>query len=206
TLALFPRLSRETDLSHAYRLALRALLQVAIPLAVGIGLLSEPIVALVGGREYLPDSAVALSILICYLPFSYANGLTQYVLIAAGKQRMLTGAFAVALVFNLVANLLLTPRFSYVGAAWVTVASELVLLVPFRMAAAGVTRGVSLVQEARTPLLATLLMAPGGWGLPDALHPIAAIPAGAAVYLLALWSLGGIDATQRRLLLQFVRP
>jgi O-antigen/teichoic acid export membrane protein len=206
TLALFPRLSRETDLSHAYRLALRGLLQVAIPLAVGIGLLSEPIVALVGGREYLPDSAIALSILICYLPFSYANGLTQYVLIAAGKQRMLTGAFAVALVFNLVANLLLIPRFSYVGAAWVTVASELVLLVPFRMAAASVTRGVSLVQEARTPLLATLLMAPVVWWLRDALHPLAAIPAGAAVYLLALWSLGGIDATQRRLLLQFVRP
>jgi O-antigen/teichoic acid export membrane protein len=206
TLALFPRLSRETDLSHAYRVALRALLQVAIPLAVGIGLLSEPIVALVGGREYLPDSAVALSILICYLPFSYANGLTQYVLIAAGKQRMLTGAFAVALVFNLVANLLLIPRFSYVGAAWVTVASELVLLVPFRMAAASVTRGVSLVQEARTPLLATLLMAPVVWWLRDALHPLAAIPAGAAVYLLALWSLGGIDAAQRRLLLQFVRP
>jgi O-antigen/teichoic acid export membrane protein len=206
TLALFPRLSRETDLSHAYRVALRALLQVAIPLAVGIGLLSEPIVALVGGREYLPDSAVALSILICYLPFSYANGLTQYVLIAAGKQRMLTGAFAVALVFNLVANLLLIPRFSYVGAAWVTVASELVLLVPFQMAAASVTRRVSLASEARTPLLATLLMAPVVWWLRDALHPLVAIPAGAAVYLLALWSLGGIDATQRRLLLQFVRP
>jgi O-antigen/teichoic acid export membrane protein len=206
TLALFPRLSRQTDLSHAYRLALRALLQVAIPLAVGIGLLSEPIVALVGGREYLPDSAVALSILICYLPFSYVNGLTQYVLIAAGKQRMLTGAFAVALVFNLGANLVLIPRFSYVGAAWVTVASELVLLVPFRMAAASVTRGVSLVQEARTPLLATLLMAPVVWWLRDALHPLAAIPAGAAVYLLALWSLGGIDANQRRLLQQFVRP
>jgi O-antigen/teichoic acid export membrane protein len=206
TLALFPRLSRQSDLSHAYRLALRALLQVAIPLAVGIGLLSEPIVALVGGREYLPDSAVALSILICYLPFSYANGLTQYVLIAAGKQRMLTGAFAVAVVFNLTANLILIPRFSYVGAAWVTVASELVLLVPFRIAAASVTRGVSLWQEARTPLLATLLMAPVVWWLRDALHPLAAIPAGAAVYLLALWSLGGIDANQRRLLLQFVRP
>src|SRR5204863_7782983 len=123
TLALFPRLSRETDLSGAYRLALRSLLQVAFPLAVGVALLSEPIVALVGGREYLPDSAVALSILICYLPLSYANGLTQYVLIAAGKQRLLTGAFVAALVFNVVANLLLIPRFSYVGAAWVTVAS-----------------------------------------------------------------------------------
>jgi O-antigen/teichoic acid export membrane protein len=206
TLALFPRLSRQSDLSRAYMLALRVLLQIALPLAVGIGLLSEPIVALVGGREYLPDSAIALSILICYLPFSYVNGLTQYVLIAAGKQRMLTGAFAAALVFNLVANLLLIPRFGYVGAAWVTVASEIVLLVPFRIAVARVTRGASLLREARTPFVATMLMAPVVWWLRDALHPLAAIPAGAAVYVLALWSLGGIDATQRRLLVQFVRP
>jgi O-antigen/teichoic acid export membrane protein len=206
TLALFPRLSRETDLSYAYRLALRILLQIAFPLAAGVALLSEPIIALVGGKEYLPDSAIALSILICYLPLSYCNGLTQYVLIAAGKQRMLTAAFAGALVFNVVANLIMIPRFSYVGAAVVTVVSEVVLLVPFRMAAASVTHGVSLLAEARTPILATLLMSPVVWWLRDAIHPLVAIPVGAAVYLLALWSLGGIDAQQRRLIVQFVRP
>ena len=206
TLALFPRLSRDADLSHAYRLALRALLQLGFPLAVGVALLSEPIVALVGGRQYLPDSATALAILICYLPLSYINGLTQYVLIATGKQRLLTGAFAVALAFNLAANLLLIPRFGFVGAAWVTVASEIVLLVPFRLAAASVTRGVSLLSESWAPVLATALMTPVVWWLRDAIHPLVAIPAGAAIYALALWTLGGIDAHQRRVLMQFVRP
>ena len=200
TLALFPRLSRDTDLTHAYRLALRALLQLAFPLAVGVALLSEPIVALVGGKQYLPDSAIALAILICYLPLSYINGLTQYVLIAAGKQRLMTGAFAAALVFNVVANVILIPRFSYIGAAWVTVASEVVLLVPFRLAASRIAHGVSVIAEARTPILATLLMAPVVWWLRDAIHPLVAIPIGAAVYTLALWSLGGIDAHQRRVL------
>jgi O-antigen/teichoic acid export membrane protein len=206
TLALFPRLSRETDLSGAYRVALRVLLQIGLPLAAGVAILSAPIVALVGGREYLPDSATALAILICYLPLSYTNGLTQYVLIAAGKQRMLTMPFAAAFAFNLVANLILIPRFSYVGAAWVTVASEIVLLVPFRMLAAEVTHDVSLLQEARTPLFATLIMAPVVWWLRDAIHPLVAIPIGAAVYMVGLWALGGIDATQRRLLVQFIRP
>ncbi len=205
TLALFPRLSRSGDTSDPYRMALRLLLQVGLPLAAGSALLAEPIVAVVGGREYLPDSAVALAILICYLPLSYANGLTQYVLIAAGRQRLLTAAFAAALVFNVVANLLLIPRFSYVGAAWVTVASELVLLVPFQRAAAKVAPGVSLFGEARIPLLGTLLMAPVVWWLRDAIHPLAAIVAGSVVYVVALWSLGGIDAQQRRLLGQLVR-
>ena len=74
----------------------------------------------------------------------------------------------------------------------------MVLLVPFRLAAAQVTPGVSLLREARTPVLATLLMAPVVWWLRDAIHPLAAIAAGAVVYPLALWSLGGIDAQQRR--------
>jgi O-antigen/teichoic acid export membrane protein len=206
TLALFPRLSRERDLSGAYRLALRILLQVGFPLAAGVALLSEPIIAVVGGREYLPDSAVALAILICYLPLSYANGLTQYVLIAAGRQRLLTGAFVAVLVFNLVANLVLIPRFGYVAAAWVTVASELVLLVPFGWAAARVAPGVSLLREARTPVLATLLMAPVVWWLRDALNPLFSIAAGCVIYPLALWSLGGIEADERRLFLETVRP
>src|SRR5579859_8205349 len=212
TLALFPRLSRSTDpstnqgqqLAEAYRLPLRLLLQLGFPLAAGIALLSEPIVAVVAGREYLPESAIALSILICYLPLSYANGLTQYVLIAAGRQRLLTAAFVAALLFNVVANLVLIPRFGYVGAAWVTVFSELVLLVPFARAAAKVAPGVSLLAEARTPLLATLLMAPVVWWLRDAVHPLAAIAAGAIVYPVALCSLGGVDAHQIRLLRQLI--
>jgi O-antigen/teichoic acid export membrane protein len=206
TLALFPRLSRGTDPTEAYRLALRLLFQVAFPLAAGTALLADPIIAVVGGREYLPDSAVALAILICYLPLSYANGLTQYLLISAGRQRLLTTAFVAALVFNLVANLLLIPRYGYVGAAWVTVASELVLLIPFQRAAAKVASGVSLWREATIPLAATLLMAPVVWWLRDAVHPLAAIVAGGVVYPLALWSLGGIDAQQRRLLRQLLRP
>ncbi len=205
TLAIFPRLSRRADseaggLAAAYRLSLRFLLQVALPLAAGTALLAEPIVSIVGGRGFLPDSAVALALLIWYLPFSYANGLTQYLLIAVGRQRFLTGAFLVAFVFNLAANVLLIPRFGFVGAAWVTVTSEVVLLVPFRWAAARAVPGVSMVREGREAAAATLLMAPVVWWLRDAVHPGAAILAGVVVYPLALWALGGVDDAQRRVL------
>lgn len=200
TLALFPRLSRERDLSQAYGLALRILLQVAFPVAAGIALLAEPIVGLVGGPEYLPDSAIALAILIAYLPLSYANGLTQYVLIAAGRQRFLTGAFVAALVFNVVGNLLLIPRLGYVGAAIVTVLSEVVLIGPFAYAARQVTRDVSILAEARAPIVATLLMAPAVWWVRDAVHPVAAILVGMVVYPVALWALRGIDNDEQRVL------
>src|SRR6266511_3986331 len=162
TLALFPRLATTSATSDAYRMALRILLQLGFPLAAGIALLAEPIIAVVGGREYLPDAAVALAILICYLPLSYANGLTQYVLIAAGRQRALTVAFVAALVFNLVANVLLIPRYGYVGAAWVTVLSELVLLIPFQLLALRIAPDVSLLREAGRPAGRHPAHGPGG--------------------------------------------
>jgi O-antigen/teichoic acid export membrane protein len=200
TLAIFPRLARTNDLSAAYRLALRLLLELALPLAAGTALLAVPIIALVGGADYLPDSAIALAILIWYLPLSYTNGLTQYVLIASGRQRFLTVVFSAALVFNVAANLLLIPMYGYVGAAVVTIVSELVLMVPFQIAASNVAPGVSPWVEARYPILATLLMAPVVWWVRDSIHPLAAVVAGAVVYVTALWSLGGVDNRQRTLL------
>ena len=201
TLALFPRLARDAterseQLARAYRLGLRLLLQVGIPLAVGTALLAEPVAALVGGSGFLPDSAVALAILIWFLPLSYASGLTQYVLIAVGRQRFLTVAFLVAFVFNLGANLALIPRYGYVGAAWVTVLSELVLMVPFQWALRSAVPGVSVARESGKAILAAAVMAPVVWWLRDWIHPIAAVGAGAIVYPLALWAVGGIDGDE----------
>jgi O-antigen/teichoic acid export membrane protein len=201
TLAIFPRLARwaaspTTGLAVAYRLSLRFLLQIAVPLAVGAALLAEPIVTLVAGRGFLPESALALTLLAWFLPFSFANGLTQYVLIAVGRQRFLTGAFLAAFAFNLAANLALIPRFGFVGAAWVTVASELVLMVPFHWAVRRAVPGVSILREMRYPVLATVVMAPAVWWLREAVHPLAALAAGVLVYPAALWALGGIDDEQ----------
>jgi O-antigen/teichoic acid export membrane protein len=201
TLALFPRLAADADrprqgLARAYRLSLRFLLQIGVPLAAGGAILAEAIVAIVGGRAFLPDSAVALTILMWFVPFSYANGLTQYVLIAVGRQRLLTVAFFAAAVFNIGANLLLIPRFGFVGAAWVTVASEVVLLVPFAWAARQSVPDVSLLAEVRAPILATLLMAPVVWWLRDAVNPFGALVAGLIVYPLALWAVGGVAEDQ----------
>jgi O-antigen/teichoic acid export membrane protein len=138
TLALFPRMSRyaETDrprLLLEYRFALKLLLLLSVPI-VGMTVWFAPllITILTGGKEgYLPQSAVALQILIFFLPLSFANGLTQYVLIALDKQKLLTGAFAATVLFNLAANLMLVPVAGIYGAAFATVASEVVLLGPF---------------------------------------------------------------------------
>ncbi len=76
-------------------------------------------------------SVLALQVIIWSIPVGFVNSVTQYVLIAADQQRYLTKAFAFGVVFNLVGNLLLIPVFSFIGAAVVTILSEICLLLLF---------------------------------------------------------------------------
>jgi O-antigen/teichoic acid export membrane protein len=138
TLALFPRMARHARddvprLSYEYTFALKALLVLSGLIVVVTVWFAPLLVTIVTGGKagYLPDSAVALQILIFFLPFSFVNGVTQYVLIALDKQRLITGAFALTVAFNVVANLVLIPMLGINGAALTTVFSELVLLGPF---------------------------------------------------------------------------
>ena len=75
--------------------------------------------------------AIALQIMIWYTPFGYINSVTQYVLIALNKQRFLTWAFLIGVVFNVAANWLFIPVYGYRASAVIAVLSELVLLLSF---------------------------------------------------------------------------
>lgn len=136
TFAIFPVISRRAGdgpkaVLRAHVAGLRILVGLAVPISISTTALAEPLILLLGGREYLPDAAIALSVLIWFLPFGFFNGLTQYVLIAINQQRFITLSFVVATSFNVLANLYAIPRYSYVGAAVVTILSELALAAPF---------------------------------------------------------------------------
>ncbi|HEX8597503.1 MAG TPA: flippase [Chloroflexia bacterium] len=138
TLALFPRMARHavTDrarLKTEYTFALKMLLAISVPIVAGTVWLAPLLIAVLtlDAPNYLPDSALALRILIFFLPLSFINGLTQYVLIAVDRQRLITRAFGLTVLFNFVANLLLIPLIGIYGAAVVTILSEVVLMLPF---------------------------------------------------------------------------
>lgn len=136
TFAIFPimsRLARDSReaLLRAYHLSLKWLLIISLPLVLLIFNYAEGLILILGGPEFLPHSAIALQLLIWFLPLSFINGLTQYVLIAINQQAFLTRAFLLVFSFNLIANLLFIPQYSYQASAVITVLSEVVLLFPF---------------------------------------------------------------------------
>jgi len=192
-LALFPLLARYAGsdrprLAELTRIGLKVLLLIAFPVAAGTTVLAEQLILLIAGQTYLPESARALQILIWYLPLSFANGLLQYVLIAVNRQRTLTVAFAIGVIFNLAANLLLIPIWGYLGAAFVTVASEAVLLAPFFWIARREMPSVPLVGVAWRPVVGAAIMAALIWYV-AAWSPLLAIPVGVLIYGVAILAL-----------------
>jgi O-antigen/teichoic acid export membrane protein len=204
TLALFPLLSRLSGDSSARlvrptELALKALLSLALPISIGTTILADPLIRAFAGESYLPHSALALQLLVWLLPFSFVNGLLQYVLIAADQQRFITLSFLWAATFNVVANLLLIPTWGYGGAAVVTVASEVALLGPFWFAVQRYVGPVRLLAQAWRPTVAAALMAPVVWVLRDP-AALLAIPAGILVYAGAYLAVGGFNREERAIL------
>jgi len=211
TLALFPQLTRQATTDRAalfrtYTLAVRVLLLIALPAATAVTLLAPEIVRLIAGPTFLPGAADALRLTIWLLPFSFVNGVTQYVLIALGLQRRMTWAFAAAVAFNVVANLVFVPLFSYRASAALSVLSEVVLLIPFAVWVGQSLTPVPLLRLAWQPVVASVALAlsarvigghigAGVW---------AGVIVGLAVYVVALLALGTFGPQERALARQLV--
>ncbi len=136
TQALFPVMSRQAQsdrpaLKRSYILALKLMTLIAVPAAVLTTLLAYFLINVLGGPQYLPHGAIATQIFIWAMVIGWLNSVTQYVIIALNRQRTLTIAFAVGAAFNIIANLIFIPRYSYPAAAVIAILSEGVLLALF---------------------------------------------------------------------------
>jgi O-antigen/teichoic acid export membrane protein len=218
TFAVFPLLARRAAddraaMAEAQRRTLQALLLLAFPLALGLSLLAGPLVELFTRRnasEYLPVSANALAVLAWFLPLSFVNGLLQYVLIAVGRQRAITRAFAIGAAFNLAANLLAMPlaagvlgqpEYGLYAAAAITTLSEVLLLALFWPTLRAEGLAPQLLQLAWRPALAAVAMGATIGALFVALPGLPWLAAflGAVVYLLGLWAVGAFGVEERAL-------
>lgn len=99
------------------------LIALALPLVAGTLVLSPVIIDLLGGGKY-SESGVILNILIVAVGIIFLGTLFSYILIALEKQKSLLWISGVGAVFNVVANLIFIPRYSYLAAATTTVLTE----------------------------------------------------------------------------------
>ncbi|WP_274619630.1 MULTISPECIES: oligosaccharide flippase family protein [Arthrobacter] len=111
-----------------WRLALKLLLTSAVMASLFVGLLAEPIIDLLYGKEY-SESASLLGILMLAFPPVCMGWLLTGVITAHGQVKAYSQlVFSVALL-SVAASLLLIPEFGAKGAAWISVGTETLVMV-----------------------------------------------------------------------------
>jgi len=75
------------------------------------------------------ESVTPTRILFLGLPIFFATSFLVWLVVTLNREITLPFVFGFAALFNLVMNLVLIPKFGYIAAAWVTVATEITILV-----------------------------------------------------------------------------
>jgi O-antigen/teichoic acid export membrane protein len=135
--ALFPELSQRSDslqdrihLQQLYRQGRRAMIWVTALLVI-LSLFAAPYLVhlLYGNTEDVALITTLFRLLLPGVPLAYLSLLNGYALYAIGQQRRVTVAMVVITTLNGLLNLLVIPRWSYWGAAVVTLLTEMGLFV-----------------------------------------------------------------------------
>lgn len=156
--ALFPVLSRffqtsRADMINLYEKAFKYLLMIGIPIGLGIFPLAEWIVPLVFGSSYEP-AVPALKILIWAGVLIFPTTFFGTMLASIDRQDLGMYAVGICAVANVIMNILLIPRFSYLGAAFATLITELIGFVLQYWFLARHLHAVALLKNIKIPLSA----------------------------------------------------
>lgn len=70
----------------------------------------------------------------------FISSLYTYILIARGAERKMLTINAIVAIINIVGNIIFIPLYSFIGSAWVTLASQVLLLILTYTAVHSLTR------------------------------------------------------------------
>jgi O-antigen/teichoic acid export membrane protein len=209
TFALFPVLSRQVvnqldDARRTFRMAVKLMVLVALPLAVVVTFSADIMIGILGGREFLPAGALALRLVIWSIPIGWINSVTNYTIVALGLERRLTLGFVIGVLFNFFGNILLIPHYGFVAAALTTIASELLLLLVFSWYLHQRMPGIGWMALLWRPAAAGGVMLAVTWAAAQ-WHLAAGLAAGAIAYLAVLWLLGIVGPEERKIIQSLTR-
>lgn len=100
---------------------------IVIPLLAGTLFFSEQIIHFIGGPNF-SQSVLVLRILIFALALIFFGNFFNSILIAGNKQNKLLKILSLVAIFNILLNLILIPKISYLGAAISSVLTEFLVV------------------------------------------------------------------------------
>lgn len=115
--------SSRSSLIFVFEKHFKYMLIIGFPIGVGITLLADNIIFFVFGADYVP-SVIALQILIWSIVLIFARTAFERVLESANRQMIVTKVFGFCTFLNVILNIVLIPKYSYIGAAVATLITD----------------------------------------------------------------------------------
>ena len=140
------------------RTAVRYLALLSLPLTVGVWMLAAPIIGLLYGLEEFMPSILPLQILASMTVLRFLDTTLSMTLTAVDRQGWRTACVAIAAVVNVLVNLMLLPRYSYIGASIAAVLTEVIFFMALSVFLRRCMPGAIQPQVFLRPTLAALVM------------------------------------------------
>jgi O-antigen/teichoic acid export membrane protein len=197
--AIFPVMSRlyesSTDsLKLIVEKYFKYMILIGLPIGVGITLLANKIIILIFGQAFI-ESAPALQILIWATVFTFANSAFVQLFQSTNRQVFLTKITFIGMIVNIILNLILIPKFSFIAASFNTLITEFLILAMVLIVAQRigyVNNGKKLINDSIKIIISTIIMGLFIWIFKD-LNLFLLILMATALYLFVLFVLKGID-------------
>lgn len=177
---------------------------IALPLIIGGQLLAKPVMVAVAGSDFSASGPI-LGLLIIAVAAIFLGTMFSHAVIALDKQKKLIGFYAFTSLSSLAAYFILIPRFSYFGAAAVTIYSEILIAIFSAYCVFKYSRFLPSLKTAGKSLIASLVMGLAIYLSPinaerTIFHLILVITAASILYLLLLILFKGIKLKDLRAL------
>lgn len=113
---------------HYFRRAFDFMGLAGLPFVIGGIYLAGPLMTFVAGAEFAV-SGQYLRVLLVALLTIFFGALSGHVIVALNRQRVMIWGYIIDAILSLIGYLIFIPRYGAMGAAWVTVFSEALILV-----------------------------------------------------------------------------
>jgi len=131
TSAIYPVMSRyfkekNKNLQVIYKKSFKYLYLLGLPISVGTYFLAGRIINIFYGAEYA-EATIVLKIVACFIFIKFVNFLFGITLSSIDQQRSRTKAMMWTAIMNILLNIILIPKYGFVGASIATLVTEVFL-------------------------------------------------------------------------------
>lgn len=173
---------------------------VGIPIGFGTTLLAEKIILFTFGEDYI-NSASALMILVWSSIFIYIGSPFSRLLESSNRQKIKVVLTGICMLENIFLNVLIIPRYDYIGASFTTALTEFTSLMLGAIICSKFGYGLSKESSYYVikPIFASVMMSIF-LTLLDSMNLLSLILASATFYFITLCFIGGFDQDDTKIL------